>query len=182
MDIVLYMGGCCGDIVTGIIDTRGVSIITGKCILLKKRSRLKKSFEFDNDADRNAYIQDAKHHWKSIPSHDAEYHIRNKHHYTGIVCHDQKTALWCATRFRKLHSDPVWKRMSKNSGAKTIEEYAQQILDFSNMIETYAHNTIELNDIINGNAIQRLEKLTTIDVNARILYDQWIEDVVTQSD
>jgi len=176
MDIVLYMGGCCGDIVTGLIDSKGVSIKSNRCVILKERAKLKRSFVFDNDAEKDAYIANASRYWLSLPSHDADYHIQNKHSYLGIVCSDLKTSMWAATRFRKLHSDTVWERMSKACGAKTIEEYAQLIMDFSNMIKPSAYKIIELADIVEGNVLEKLKELTQLDDCATILYNQWLMD------
>ena len=86
MDIVLYMGGCCGDIITGLIDTKGVSITSdARCAVLKERARLKRGFEFENDAERDTYIQASSLHWKSLPSHDTEYHIRKQHDNDMII-------------------------------------------------------------------------------------------------
>ena len=178
MDIILYTGGCCGDIITGLIDTKGISITSGKCVILKERAKLKRSFQFDSDAEKDAYITSASRYWNSLPSHDADYHIKNNHPYLGIVCSDLKTAMWAATRFRKLHSDLVWQRMSKVSGAKTIEDYAQLIIDFSNMIKSSSYKTIELADIVNGYAIDKLKLLTQLDDCASIMYDQWLTEVV----
>ena len=176
-ELILYMGGCCGDIITGLIDTKGISITSEKCIVLKERSKLKRSFEFDNTAEKDAYISSASRYWNSLPSHDADYHMQNNHPYLGIVCGNWETALWAATRFRGLHRDLVWKRMSKASGAKTIEEYAQLIMDFSNMIKPAAYKTIELADIVEGNAIEKLKELTQLDDCASIMYNQWLESV-----
>ena len=178
MDIVLYMGGCCGDIITGLIDTKGISIASSKCVILKERSKLKRSFEFDNTAEKDVYIASACRYWNSLPSHDADYHMQNNHTYIGILCSDLEIALWAATRFRGLHRDSVWERMSKASGAKTIEEYAQLIIDFSSMIKTGTHKTIELKDIVNGHAIDKLKLLTNVDSSASIMYDQWLMEVV----
>jgi|TARA_R110000823_G_scaffold222275_1_gene350611 hypothetical protein len=178
MNIILYMGGCCGDIVTGLIDAKGISISSGRCIVLNERSKLKRSFQFNNDKERDEYITTANVYWKSLPSHDADYHLRNKHSYTGIVCSDWETAIWAATRFRILHTDIVWNRMSKVSGAKSIEEYAQLIMDFSNMIKPDAYKIIDLKDIVNGHAVSKLKSLTDLDDCATIIYNQWLKDVV----
>jgi len=176
-ELILYMGGCCGDIVTGLIDTKGISIISRQCVVLKERAKLKRSFSFANAAEKDYYIASASRYWRSLPSHDADYHMQNNHGYLGIVCSDLKTAMWAATRFRKLHSDTVWERISKASGANTIEEYAQLIMDFSNMIKSSTHKTIELGDIVQGNAIEKLKELTQLDDCASIMYNQWLEAV-----
>ena len=175
--LILYMGGCCGDIVTGLIDTKGISIQSGKCVVLKEREKLKRSFQFANNAQKDAYIASASRYWNSLPSHDADYHMQNNHPYLGIVCSELKTAMWAATRFRNLHRDIVWKRMSDVTGAKTIEEYARLILDFSSMIKSSAYETIELTDIVEGNVIEKLKELTLLDDCASIMYNQWLESV-----
>lgn len=176
-ELILYMGGCCGDIITGLIDTKGISIESGKCVILEQRERLKRSFSFENDTQKDEYIKDASVYWKSLPSHDAEYHIQNNHKYLGVVCSDRNTALWAATRFRGFYSDTVWNRMSEVSGAKTIEDYAQSIMDFSYWIKTKASSTIELLDIVHGNAIDKLKLLTELDSSANIMYTQWLKAI-----
>lgn len=181
MDIVLYMGGCCGDIITGLIDTKGVSITSdARCAVLKERARLKRGFEFENDAERDTYIQASSLHWKSLPSHDTEYHIRKQHDYIGIICKNEKVAYWSAERFRNLHRPVVWERMCKSIGITSTNEYAQNIIHYGNYIGPTAKNTLDIQDIIEGNAIEQLKTLTDIDSCANILYKQWIEDVVDE--
>ena len=179
--IIVYMGGCCGDLVTGLIDSRGTSISNGKCILLKERSKFKRSFEFSDDHERNVYLNDVVKYWNSIPSHDAEYHIRHKQKFTGIVCTDIETATWAASRFKNLHREEVWQRMNQFTGTTTVEAYAQMIIDFSNMIKPHAYNTIELKDIAQGNVLEKLKCFSDIDTTADIFYNQWLSDVIGDS-
>jgi len=179
--LILYMGGCCGDIVTGLIDTKGISIQSGKCVMLKERAKLKRSFVFENDAQKNTYILSSGKHWKSLPTHDTEFHLKQKHEYIGITCKNKKVAIWCAERFRNLHTPVVWERICKTISITSTDEYAQTIIDFSDYIGTYAKHTLDIDDIIEGNAIEKLKEFTELDITSTIMYSQWLESVVDNS-
>ena len=45
------------------------------------------------------------------------------------------------------------------------------------MIKPAAYKTIELADIVEGNAIEKLKELTQLDDCASIMYNQWLESV-----
>jgi hypothetical protein len=87
---------------------------------------------------------------------------------------DFTIAMWAADRFRNLHRPHVWQEMQSKCGASTIEEYAQMLIDYSNMV---VHNTdciVKLEDIRNGQAIDALKKLG-INNPRKNLYLNWLD-------
>jgi hypothetical protein len=146
--IVCFVGGTAGDIVTQILDPSDLTL---------QRQRLKKPMEFENDSLKDHFISTSK--YKSLPSHDFEYHCKNKHKILGVVCRYQSNALWAADRFKKLHRPHVWKSMTAFCGADSVDAYAQVILEFGKMLASYTNNVLYLDDIINGHVINRIQDL-----------------------
>ena len=160
--IVCYTGGTAGDIISNIVDPGEMSL---------DRQRLKKPHLFSCDEEKDQYIDSST--WGSLPSHDFKYHQSRQHSILGICCRDTPTALWAATRFKALHRPHVWEEMSRACGANTIEQYAQMIIDFGNMIANYTNNVLYLDRIIAGHAVVDLLKLN-MPVTGKDLYTDWL--------
>ena len=160
--IVCYTGGTAGDIVARIIDNQALS---------KDRQRLKKPHLFFSDKEKDQYINDSI--WGSLPSHDFEYHQSRQHEILGVCCLDMPSALWAANRFKVLHRPHVWQEMSRACGANTIEQYAQMIIDFGNMLANYTDNVLYLDRIIAGHAVRDLIDLN-VSVTGKDLYTEWL--------
>lgn len=160
--IICYTGGTAGDIVSRIIDPRE---------LLPDRQRLKKPHLFSSNEEKDQYIKNSI--WDSLPSHNFEYHRAQQHNILGIQCRDMQSALWAATRFKNRHRPRVWEEMSRACGATNIEQYAQMIIDFGNMIANYTTNVLYLDRIIAGHAIADLLELN-VSVTGKDLYTDWL--------
>ena len=160
--IICYTGGTAGDIISRIIDPSELSA---------DRQRLKKPHLFSCDQEKDQYITNSI--WASLPSHDFEYHRSRQHGILGICCRDTSTALWAASRFKAQHRPHVWEEMSRACGANTIEQYAQMIIDFGNMIANYTNNVLYLDRIIAGHAVTDLLELD-IPVIGKDLYTEWL--------
>lgn len=160
--IVCYTGGTAGDIVARIIDNQELS---------KDRQQLKKPHSFSSNKEKDQYIADSI--WGSLPSHDFEYHQLRQHNILGIRCRDTPSALWAANRFKAMHRPHVWEEMSRVCGATTIEQYAQMIIDFGNMIANYTDNVLYLDRIIAGHAVADLLDLGA-PVTGKDLYTEWL--------
>lgn len=163
--IVCFVGGTAGDIVTQILDPAELCL---------SRQKLKKPHLFVNDQDKDLFLNTAK--WNSVPSHDFDYHRTHNHNVLGIVCRYMPDAVWAATRFKKLHRPHVWKEMTVFCGADTVEAYAQAILDFGNMLADYTSNVLYLDDVINGNAVHRIQELG-YQTPGQDCYDEWINKI-----
>jgi hypothetical protein len=162
--IICYTGGTAGDIISRIIDPRELSV---------DRQRLKKPYLFSSSEEKDQYIKNSI--WDSLPSHDFDYHRAQHHKILGIQCRDMQSAMWAATRFKNIHRPHVWEEMSRACGATNIEQYAQMIIDFGNMIANYTNNVLYLDRIISGYAIADLLDLdVSVTVTGKDLYMSWL--------
>ena len=167
--IVCYTGGTAGDIISRIIDPSDLSV---------DRQRLKKPHLFSSIEEKDQYINESQ--WASLPSHDFEYHRSKQHKILGIQCRDMQLALWAANRFKALHRPHVWEEMSRAYGADTIEQYAQLIIHFGNMIASYTDNVLYLDRIVAGHAIEDLGRLG-LPVQGAELYKEWLNSNETSN-
>lgn len=176
-DIVCYLGGTCGDLVTAVIDSNGCKIQSGSVTLNQERQRLKKSWQFSSDADRDIYLTQITQVYRSVPSHDVEYHLRSGHSFIAIVVESKTTANWASKRFKSLHKTHVWEEMISVNHADTLEKYAQDMLDWGSWIKQHTNRIISLEDILNGRMEQKLSSIinqNSIDTN---LYNQWLQNI-----
>lgn len=154
MKIICYTGGACGDVVTALFDSNGTLFKDNTVIIDADRSRLKKPHEFANDQDKDQYIMDVATKYQSMPSHDLNYHVSRQHEFIGITVQDWAVAMWAAQRFKDLHRPHVWAEMSAACGACTVEEYAQMMIDFSNLITQHTDQIVTLESIRSGVALE----------------------------
>lgn len=161
--IVCYMGGTAGDLISLMLDPTELS---------NERMRLKKPHLFSDDSEKDNFLVTAQ--WRSLPSHDFEYHRRRSHPLLGIVCRDSRSAIWAATRFKSLHRPHVWEEMSKFCGADDINGYAKAILDFGSMLNQYPRGSIlYLDRILTGHACEDLSALG-FHVVGNDVYQKWL--------
>ena len=104
MNIVCYTGGTCGDMISAILDSAGGYFTNNRVMFDQDRTQLKKPHLFNSDTEKDQYLIEAGKKYRSIPSHDLDYHIRNAHDFIGITVQDNAVALWAATRFKKITS------------------------------------------------------------------------------
>jgi hypothetical protein len=167
------MGGMCGDLIACLIDSSDSVVRMGRVFTPMNRGKLKKSDSFTNDEEKDLYIKQIEKKYKSIPSHDLEYHIRRKHDFISIVVSDVEVANWAAERFKRLHKIEVWKNVSKNSQIDSIKEYANILLLSSNIIKDNTDKIINLEDIIKGKAIDKLQPHVNSQLNDNF-YKEWL--------
>ena len=174
--IVCYTGGTCGDLICSLLDPTGMLDDGIRLVIDARRSRFKKPHTFNSIEEKDQYLSSMSGHG-SIPSHDLEYHRLKQHRFIGIRVQDKQTALWAATRFKSLHRLHVWEEMSRACGAKTVEEYAQMLIDFGNYIAENTDKIINLEDIVSGQAIEKLESMVgqPLDFSAKTIYTKWLE-------
>ena len=153
MNIVCYAGGTCGDMVSAIIDPLGAYFKNATVMHEPDRARLKKPHLFASDQDKDQYLTDAGKKYQSIPSHDLNYHIQKGHKFIGITVREQDIALWAANRFKQLHRPHVWEEMAAVCGVDSVTEYAQIMIDFSNLVVQHTDSIVTLESICNGTAL-----------------------------
>jgi hypothetical protein len=172
--IVCYTGGSCGDIITALIDPRD-AVFKGSAVMHHAhRQQLKKPHLFDGDAKRNQYLHNIGQQYLSVPSHDLEYHLRQAHDFITIAV-TPSTALWAAERFRALHRPHVWHEMQQACGATSIEDYAQIMIDYSNMVRQHTKKVINLDYILDGSAADIVQSYTGQSPLGQDFYAQWLQ-------
>lgn len=178
LDIVVYMGGCCGDLVTALIDTTSVSLntSTSSVVLSSDRQRLKKPFLFPDDQHKDIYLEEISMMYKSVSSHDHDYHVRRGNKFIGISVKNYTTALWAATRFKQIHRPDIWHSVKKSHCIDHVEQYAQMMLDYSYLLLDSTDSIIDLEDILQGQALTMLSQLTNhkLDTRAKNFYNNWL--------
>jgi hypothetical protein len=172
VNIIVYTGGTCGDLIGALIDPTNAKLTKTTITLDSMQTRLKKLSNFSNNNEKDIYLSNVK--FKSVTSHDLEYHKLRDHKFISIVVEDFDLALWAATRFKNLHRTQVWKEMSKISGANNTNEYAQIILDYSNMVKSFAYFTINLKEIVEGTVLQQMQQIIEPSKKSEKIYKQWL--------
>ena len=109
--------------------------------------------------------------YQSVPSHDIQYHVKCKHNFIGITVQDLNVAKWAAERFKELHRPHVWAEMTSVCGVTTIEDYAQTMIDFSNIVTQHTDRIITLESIKNGTVLQN----STLKNASKNFYQNWLD-------
>jgi hypothetical protein len=174
LNFVVYMGGTCGDLITAMIDSTDARLgYQGQVLLLPDQVKLKKPHQFISDDERDQYVQAALINYRSLSSHDIEYHQRKHHQFLAIGVKNYITATWAARRFKDLHQPHVWEEMMQVCGAKTVGQYAETMLHYTNLVEPLATHVIWLEDILVGEVhIQLQQYFQTVDVE---FYQSWLK-------
>jgi hypothetical protein len=175
--VVCYIGGTCGDLISAMIDPIDAEFRANTVWHNPERTRLKKPHLFDNDLDKDRYINDVGNRYSSISSHDLDYHVKSGHEFISIVTDKFNVALWAARRFKKLHRPHVWEEMQRACGASTIEDYAQTLIDYSTMVKKYTNKVLDLESIYCGSVIQNLQPWLAKPIGkpSQNLYKNWID-------
>ena len=177
LKIVCYTGGTCGDLIAGMIDCRDITYRNSALAHDDFRQRLKKPNTFTSNEEKDKYIEEVSAQYNSIPSHDLNYHIKRKHPFISITVKDFDTALWAANRFKQLHRPHVWEEMQQACGSKTVEDYAQILIHYSNLVRKHTEQLITLESIIQGQAVDRLENILKRNLNntEKDFYNNWLQ-------
>lgn len=171
IEIICYAGGTCGDLITALIDSKGAYFQNTAVMFEQDRLRLKKPHTFANDEEKDQYLHDMALKYRSVPSHDIQYHIKRKHNFIGITVQDLNVAKWAAKRFKELHRPHVWAEMASACGVHSVEDYAQILIDFSNLLKQHTDRIITLESIKDGIVLQNSLLKNPI----KNLYQNWTD-------
>ena len=174
IEIVCAAGGTCGDILTAIMDASDVEFKNATVWIAPERSQLKKPHSFADDSAKNNYVNLMSLVYNSIPSHDLDFHVRYRHPFIAVTVDKFETALWASERFKKLHRPHVWEEMQKVCGATNVNEYAQTMMDYSNLVRKHTTKLVALERILAGHAVEDLNQITDLDLNNEF-YQQWLK-------
>lgn len=155
--VVCYMGGMFGDLIVGTIDSLDAKFKNSRIEHNINRTKLKKPHSFASIDKKDDYLTEIFTQYKSIPSHDLEYHINSKHRFLGITVSDRKLAIKAAARFQCLHAPHVWEEMRAKCGANSTNEYAERMIDYSWLVKQHTDLIMPLEDIYKGRAVETLK-------------------------
>jgi hypothetical protein len=168
-DIICFMGGACGDIVVASLDPTDTQINGNRISMPLHRQLLKKPHLYRTSEDKDVYLDFIGRHYRSVPSHNTEYHIEQKHNFYSITVDDMSVAQWAAQRFKDLHQPKVWDEMTRVINCNSVEDYANFLKNYSGVVKGKA-NIIRLEDIIGGNLANYIE----VDQNGKDMYYNWL--------
>jgi hypothetical protein len=171
--IICYTGGTCGDLISAMIDSTDVEIKDRIIVHAESRQRLKKPHTFADDQEKTQYLDSIFQTYKSVPSHDLNFHTGNQHKFITITVQKFATAVWAAERFKLVHRPHVWQEMTKACGADSVEDYAQILIDYSRMVVQYTDRVLELERIVEGHGIDDLKQYVETDLD-QDLYTRWL--------
>lgn len=154
IEIICYAGGTCGDLITALIDSQGAYFRNKAVMFEQDRLRFKKPHTFANNEEKDQYLSEMTNKYKSVPSHDIQYHIKREHNFIGITVQNLNVAKWAANRFKELHRPHVWAEMVSICGIDSVEDYAQTMIDFSNIVTQHTDRIITLESIKDGTVLQ----------------------------
>lgn len=182
LKIVCYMGGSCGDIVMSVIDPKGSIIKDGRVLnkgydatdISTYRYKLKKPHVFSSDIEKDQFLIEIASSYKSIPSHDTEYHIQRNHSFITVGIRDKKTAIWAAQRFKSYHRPEVWEEMVKLCGATSTEHYADMLIDYSDRVSKSTNKIVDIEDILSGKLIEKMQQFVDTPLDSEF-YHIWLE-------
>jgi len=166
------MGGTCGDLIACIIDSKNSIVRRRRVLTPLNRSKLKRD-SFNTDDEKDNYLVQIALQYKSIPSHDIEYHVRKKHEFISIGIRNRETAIWAANRFKALFTINEWIDTLDYLKITTLEDYSEMLLTYSSMVMQHTEKVIYLEDIVNGNAIERLQLLVSSTLDTAF-YQSWL--------
>ena len=169
--IILYQGGSGGDMLSAIIDNRDY-YFDGNLFRLHNFDRIKlrnrKYVKGMTDIDRDMYIQETT--YKSLASHQLNYHIDRKHRYIHIDCSDPMMAKWIINRFHKLYDGEDWYQRTQ----------PDSILNWAKRASEHAYLNIDLRDILNGKLIEILKPHVDTPLNS-VLYESWLAAILNKN-
>ena len=175
LKIVCYTGGTCGDLISALIDPQDVQFKMCSIMHHPDRIKLKKPFLM-TDEQKQRYIEQISTKYNSIVSHDLNYHVDHNQQFITITVKDFSVAQHAAQRFKDLHRPHVWEEMSANCGAVTVNDYAQILIDYSNMVTQHTEHVLELERIFSNDVVEDLEKIQWKKCNnGKNIYKQWIK-------
>jgi len=171
MDIICYAGGMCGDLVTSVIDSTDSMLSNARIYTIMDRSKLKSNLFLHTEEDQLKYIKEMETRYLSIPSHSIDLHVKYKHSFITVYTENYDLALWCATRFKNLHTHDVWSTLTNGDGS--VESYATTIIQSCKYSQAHTDKIIMLEDILSGNLLSTLSKYVKTPLNEK-LYQEWL--------
>lgn len=165
MDIILYTLGTCGNMVTAVIDNTGYRFDGRHYESFAERIKLRNRFYQNTmtDNDRDNYIIEMSKKYKSLASHQYQYHIDRGHSYILVMPSTEEEIQWSINRFKTIHPNSPM-------DVKTAHNYYNEFITKS---KQHTNKIITLTDIWSGNLLERLKEYVSTPLNEEV-YHQWL--------
>jgi hypothetical protein len=162
---ILAMGGCCGDLVSAVIDPTLCFVIGDRVKLDNSRSLKSRAYKLISDTERINLLQESK--FLSLACHWTELILAHSIPYISVAADTFADAQWASARFH---------RFMKASGANvTATNTASDIMIYTDYIRSGKHAIIHLtvNEIRQGMLIDRLKTVIATPLSTQI-YNDWL--------
>jgi hypothetical protein len=173
IDIVVYVPGSCGEMITAVIDDTGYSYNGLLCNLIEyERSKLKNP-EWDKiltDEDRDNVIQELSLKYKSLTSHKFQYHVDRQHDVIFIDASEDNLIEWSNNRLYQLYGNALWINPDKQINLARAHKAHELMLSSAKRI-------IKLRDILEGRLIDVLKQYVSTPLNEDLYY-RWQENIL----
>lgn len=171
MIIVSFAGGLAGDLVSAVIDSTDCFLLpNGKVNMFTYRKKLKQGATLTEEY-KDEFVSTVSTIYQSIPSHDWEYHLQKKHTTLSIDVKDPELYKFAAKRFISLNQPGL---VNKLFGINSIEEFVPILTDITKKHIAISSHVIYFDDIINGKLIEKLELITSTELNTEF-YNEWLK-------
>jgi|LauGreDrversion4_2_1035121.scaffolds.fasta_scaffold473716_2 hypothetical protein len=170
MIVVAFVGGLAGDLITAVIDSNSCVVTTlGKVQMPFYRKTLKRGV-LTTIEEKDAFITDISKQYRSIPSHEVEYHVQRNHITISIDVRDKELYKFAAERFILLNEPNLANTLF---GVNTAIELAPILINMNERNLKLATNVLYFDDILDGKLIEKLEPIcSNLDVD---FYDKWLK-------
>jgi hypothetical protein len=174
MILILYTGGAAGNLVAAIIDSSQFVFNKWHFEFIDNSPLAKWKFgcpTWQTTADKcqdldimDLDFNSVSKNYKSLASHQHNFHITRKHEFILIDSSSLQSAQWCVDRFRKNTNLP---------SSHAVFELERKI-KISKNLALHTNKIIKLEDIINGKLIEIMKQWTDLPLNDE-LYKMWLD-------
>lgn len=171
MIVIYFLGGYAGDLVSSVIDSTGCVVVPSGKISMPMNRKVFKGRWIHTNEEKEFHYNNLSKLYKSIPSSHIEYHLENNHKVITVTATEKWAFELAAERFIKFHTPNAAKEIYNK---ETVEELAEYYASESNKSRNLGTPILYLEDIIHGNLIEKLEKITDLPLN-RTIYDIWLK-------
>lgn len=170
MIIVNFAGGIAGDLVAAVIDSKDCYVTeNGKTQLPFIRKTMKQR-RLNTVEEKDSFIYEISKKYKSIPSHECQYHKLKNHNTIGIGIKNQNLYKIAAERFVSLNEPNL---INKLFGINTIDEFVPILIDITKQNVEASKHVIYFDDILSGKLLENLQFIDS-ELDAEF-YQKWLK-------
>lgn len=171
MYVILFLGGYAGDLVTSVIDSQGCAVRPRGTVFMTPDRIFFKTSSNLSSIDKNKEFDNLKLNYKSIPSHDFDYHLSERHNIILVTSKTRRACEIAASRFFVLVTPEMLKEIYNVSTESELADYYETC---SHKFEQIDAPKIYLEDILDGRLLEKLSNIVDTPLNEKI-YNKWLQ-------